>query len=29
LQYAGETLGLIKPVQNIEGPLAEIQDVRQ
>jgi len=29
LQQAGETLGFIKPVQNIEGPLAEIQDVRQ
>jgi len=29
LYQAGETLGFVKPVQNIEGPLAEIQDVRQ
>jgi len=29
IKQAGETLGFVKPVQNIEGPLAEIQDVRQ
>jgi hypothetical protein len=29
LYQAGESLGFVKPVQNIEGPLAEIQDVRQ
>jgi len=29
LYQAGETVGLVRPVQNIEGPLAEIQDVRK
>jgi hypothetical protein len=29
IKQAGETLGFVKPAQNIEGPLAEIQDVRQ
>jgi len=29
LHQAGESLGIVKPVQNIEGPLAEIQDVRK
>jgi len=29
LYQAGEAVGIVKPVQNIEGPLSEIQDVRQ